>query len=1200
MPNDLSKKLRRKVFRFYSMLSIVSFLYFVGANIIVQKHEKTVRAELVKEHERLWFSLSDHLLSKLNEIDHTVKVLSGSPWIINALSLGGEGDLDKANNVLIRYNTPLGNSVCYILNRQGVVIGSSNSSTPDSFLGKDYHFRPYFTHALKGVPYQYYAVGVTSQKRGYYASYPVYDGQKNIIGVAVIKRELDDFEKFLAPYEYCFLVSPDGVIFLSNKPEYALRTLWVVPRSRQKKIVESKQYGRVTFHALVPLEPGYAQDIRINNKQYISLSHAINDQGWMLSLFVSTGKNATARYLGWLIAGGFWGVVISTFIILFYIRRAAAILRRKEDRFNQVALASQDWIWEIDVSGRYAYSNQAVSSILGYDVEEIEGKSFGNFIEPGALEDMQKLIRAREVFFSVEVKRVKKDGTVIICESTGVPVLDSLKNFMGFRGVDRDVSVQRKADAALRESRTRLSVILDNLQAGVVVVDAQTRHIVDINRKAADMIGLPREDILEKVCHRFICPADENACPVLDLNQDINISERQLLTVDGRSIPILKTVTKIYLDGRVCLIGSFIDLSERKKAEAAVLQAQQRYAALVDNLNIGVYRNTAGSPGRFLEVNPAFVSMFEAESKEQILAMNVSAFYQDPSERQVFSEKLMRAGFVRNEELRLKTVRGRPLIASVSAVKKIDEDGEVYYDGTIEDISQRKEAEDKITHAARDWSETFDSITDLISVQDKDFRILKVNKACAQALKVAPQELIGKKCFEVFHGTNHPWDTCPHARTLEQQAGAIEEFFEPSLGKYLQVSTSPLFNDGHEIIGSVHIAKDITGRKKAEALLYKTQELYRLLAENITDIVWISDAQGKLIYVGPSIERLLGFQAKTVVYESLGMMFTPDSLNAVMSAILEGMAAYKVESSFSRRFDVEYIHKDGRLLWYEIELTVFYDTSHEQLHVLGVSRNISESKKSQEALRIAYHDLKEAQQQLIQSSKMSAMGQMAAGVSHEINQPLTGIRGFAQEMLMELEKNMPVSSDDLKKIIQQADRIDRIIKNIRFFSRKADFVMAKINIAGPVNEALDLLESQMRLQSVALQRKIPDSLPYVLGDSNQIQQVMVNLVTNARDAIAAAGRTECGMITVSAGVSADGEAVELAIADNGCGITKEHLGYLCNPFFTTKGPDRGMGLGLSIVYRIVEEHKGTISFDSDEHMGTTVRITLPIAEDVPA
>jgi len=281
---------------------------------------------------------------------------------------------------------------------------------------------------------------------------------------------------------------------------------------------------------------------------------------------------------------------------------------------------------------------------------------------------------------------------------------------------------------------------------------------------------------------------------------------------------------------------------------------------------------------------------------------------------------------------------------------------------------------------------------------------------------------------------------------------------------------------------------------------------------------------------------------------------------------------------------------------------VVKDFSYKDTLSMVIKRSIErynmkkEKQRAEEALKEAYYNLKQTQEQLIQSSKMAAMGQLAAGISHELNQPLTGIKGFVQAILMDLDKDSPIR-EDLEKIEQQAERMDKIIKNIRLFAQKAKFKLEPININQPIEDSFMLLNQQLRLHNIKVEKHMKPDLPKIKGDTNQLQQVFLNLITNARDAIDALNKNSGGIITVITDLDKDRQGIKVVFSDTGCGIKKEELSHIFNPFYTTKSPGGGIGLGLSICYRIIQDHKATIEVDSKVGQGTSFILTFPVIKD---
>jgi signal transduction histidine kinase len=241
-------------------------------------------------------------------------------------------------------------------------------------------------------------------------------------------------------------------------------------------------------------------------------------------------------------------------------------------------------------------------------------------------------------------------------------------------------------------------------------------------------------------------------------------------------------------------------------------------------------------------------------------------------------------------------------------------------------------------------------------------------------------------------------------------------------------------------------------------------------------------------------------------------------------------------------------------------------------------------------LEQANKSLRETQAQLIQASKMAAMGQFGAGVAHELNQPLAGISGYTDLLLLKMEKETP-EWRYAKKIEDQCVRMTKIVSNLRTFARQSKFEYAETDINQPIDDALMLLGEQLRSHSIKVQRDLSPSPPKVLADANQLEQVFLNLISNAKDAIDPKGG---GNITIISRKSDRADFVEVLVMDNGTGMDAATVNDIFNPFFTTKDVGKGTGLGLSISLGIVEDHGGIIEVHSIKDAGTAFRITLPV------
>ena len=243
----------------------------------------------------------------------------------------------------------------------------------------------------------------------------------------------------------------------------------------------------------------------------------------------------------------------------------------------------------------------------------------------------------------------------------------------------------------------------------------------------------------------------------------------------------------------------------------------------------------------------------------------------------------------------------------------------------------------------------------------------------------------------------------------------------------------------------------------------------------------------------------------------------------------------------------------------------------------------------------------------MRSDRLRSLGEMAAGIAHELNQPLQGVRGMAERLLISLDRGWELTEETIRDragtIIEQADRMVNIIEHIRIFAResgKPELRPVKVNDV--VRACVDLLGTQLRSRGIQLDRELMESLPVISANPFSLEEVVINLLINARDAVEE--QMKAGSVSAPPRIllrtlldqTGESERAKIEVIDNGIGIPEDKVEYVFDPFFTTKGPDRGTGLGLSISRSIVEGFGGTISIDSTPGSGTTVTISLPVEQ----
>lgn len=255
--------------------------------------------------------------------------------------------------------------------------------------------------------------------------------------------------------------------------------------------------------------------------------------------------------------------------------------------------------------------------------------------------------------------------------------------------------------------------------------------------------------------------------------------------------------------------------------------------------------------------------------------------------------------------------------------------------------------------------------------------------------------------------------------------------------------------------------------------------------------------------------------------------------------------------------------------------------------------------EAQKKLEATLGELRTTQDQLVQSAKLAALGELAAGLAHEINNPLTVIQGYFEKIELTLTEqskmNPQTTRDALDKISRNIARIVELIKTVKDFSRQRQVQFEKVNLVALMDASLNLLEQPLYLRGIAVHRKYESSQIFVKGDSVRLEQVFINILSNAIDAIEATGNGAGNMEIV---VMKDGEFVKVEVKDDGVGIDPEVKEHVFDPFFTTKEVGRGTGLGLSISHRIVKDHHGIIDLNPGEVSGATVKICFPLPRGI--
>lgn len=495
-------------------------------------------------------------------------------------------------------------------------------------------------------------------------------------------------------------------------------------------------------------------------------------------------------------------------------------------------------------------------------------------------------------------------------------------------------------------------------------------------------------------------------------------------------------------------------------------------------------------------------------------------------------------------------------------------------------LVQKQEAEEE-------WERTFDTVPDLIAITDEEHRIVQVNMAMAARLGINKDNAVGTPLNGYLNFSKASPDFSDMTGLLAVGAMRFAEVYDEKSRSFYFVTISPLLKSERSVPGYVYVARDITERKQAEEALRYSEEEFRALFETSRDAIMILGVDGFLdcnkaaldIFGCGSKEQLLAKHP-----DELSPPQQPDGKDSSEAVRERNEAAYAEGYQF---FEWRLRRMDGTIFPAEVLLSRFDLHGKSALQV--VIRDVTERKKLQE--------------QLWQSQKIEAIGQLAGGVAHDFNNILTAIIGFANLAEMKLEKEDP-SKQYLEQILVAANRAAHLTQGLLAFSRRQVLNPQPTDLSGIVSNVEKLLK-RLISEEIELKISLAGHDLIVMADASQIDQVLMNLVTNARDAM-----PDGGSLTIDTGpfemgddfirthgYGAVGRYGMLAIKDTGAGMDEATTAHIFEPFFTTKEVGKGTGLGLAIVYGIIKQHNGFITVDSKPGRGTAFRIYLPLIHE---
>ena len=510
-------------------------------------------------------------------------------------------------------------------------------------------------------------------------------------------------------------------------------------------------------------------------------------------------------------------------------------------------------------------------------------------------------------------------------------------------------------------------------------------------------------------------------------------------------------------------------------------------------------------------------------------------------------------------------------------VNQVDEMGQLSL--AIDSMGKKiGEKQAELNKQRNEYQNLFERVPCIITVQDRNYKLIRYNREFHEKFKPKP----GDYCYAAYKGRKEKCVICPVERTFEDGLSHFSEergFSKDGSPTHWIVNTSPIKNEQGEVVAAMEMSLDVTETKLLEEELKKSEQKYYAIFDNIPNPVFVLDMGTlEILDCNGSVELVYGYKKDEIIRKSFLELFNPEEKDHYAMTIKNSSVINQAR----------HINKDGGTLFVNIRIS---PSDYPGRKVLLVTT-------SDITQRL------ETEQQLIQASKMATLGEMATGVAHELNQPLSVIKTASRFFMKKIDKKEKIEDEILHtmatEIDSYVDRATKIINHMRQFGRQSDMAPEKVQVNDILQRALEILGQQLKVRGIEVQRDLDPDLPLVLADPDRLEQVFINLLINARDAIDQKWQSQPhpkGEKIISLKTSSDRKEITAVVSDSGPGIPKAILDRIFEPFFTTKKVGQGTGLGLSISYGIVKDCKGSIQALSGKNGGARFIVKLPIANE---
>jgi PAS domain S-box-containing protein len=880
---------------------------------------------------------------------------------------------------------------------------------------------------------------------------------------------------------------------------------------------------------------------------------------------------------------------------------AEEMLNESRERYMAVTKSANDAIISANSSGSIINWNKGAERIFGYTEEEICGKNLGKIMPYQYAKQhdtsIERIIHGGEPHIigkTVELLGLHKNGAEFPIEISLALWETGSGKF--FTGIIRDITIRKKIEEDIRRANSFLDSVVENIPNMLFIKDANSLRFVRFNRAGEDLLGISREKLIGKNDYNFFSKKQADNFTAKD--REVLLS-RKMFDVPVESIKTIDKGIRILHTKKVpimnnlgepeFLLGISEDITERKETEAEL----QLRGEIIENMSEGVILFRADN-GVIVYANPKCEHMFRYNPGE-LIGQHVSILNaptkKSPEEKAAEIICQLKKGKVWQGEVRNIMKDGTRFWnqATISAFKH-PQHGNVWI-SIQHDITERKRAEEELRKSEERFRHVSSTISDIsyscLSDEDDNFSIDWLTGAAERITGYSLNEIKAKKCWGALVVEEDRDLFNKHITSLAPGSSSTCELrLRHKSGKIVWVATYAECVRDEYPPGYLYLyggLVSITERKITELILKESEEKYKTILNASPDGILVTNLKGLITDVSEIGIELLGANSRDELVGKNFLRFVPrDEKNTIRE-----IGEKTMNEGLAQNIGLKIRKINKSVFAGETSATLIQGPDGTPVSYMIILRDISHRKKI-ETLQI-------------HADRMASLGEMASGIAHEINQPLNIISMVVDKILFDSAKvdriDLEFLTNKSDKIFENITRIRNIIDHIRAFSRNHDdYVLTAFSLNSSIENAVSMITEQFKHLGITLKLQLEKKIPQIVGNTFKFEQVILNLLVNAKDAVIERKTKEDGYSEMAVGIASylENQFIMVEVTDNGIGISKDDINNILLPFYTTKDEGKGTGLGLSICYQIIKEMNGSIEITSDKIFGTKIKLVLEL------